>query len=123
MNAWTKRSLAGLIGLILLPAVVSVANAAQPAPRADSTKAAPIASRDLAHAQTIRSETTARYARPHGPQLAVTESSSTGVVESFWLLSADLVEELIVPADNGVYYAICPRGATCLRPVRRRGTC
>jgi hypothetical protein len=119
MNVSTKRSLGGLIGLMVLPAVLSIAHPAPAATNADSTRAAPIASRDLAHAERIRSETTARYARPRrGRSLVVTESSSTGVVESFWLLSADLSEERIVPADNGVYYAICPRGATCPYPAR-----
>jgi len=76
-------------------------------------------SRDLARAQRIRSEITARYAEAHGPNLAVTESSATGVVESFALLSADLMEERVVPADNGIYYAICPRTANCPYPARR----
>jgi hypothetical protein len=117
MNVSTKRCLGGLIGLMMLPALVSVAHAAPAA--TGSTTAAPITSRDLAQAQRIRSEATARYAQPRrGRRLAVTESSSTGVVESFWLLSADFVEEQIVPADNGVYYAICPRGATCPYPAR-----
>lgn len=120
MNASTKRSLGGLIGLMVLSAVLSIAHPAPAATNPDSTRAAPIASRDLAHAAKIRSETTARYARPRGGgrSLVVTESSSTDVVESFWLLSADLSEERIVPADNGVYYAICPRGATCPYPAR-----
>lgn len=29
------------------------------------------------------------------------------------------MEERIVPADNGIYYAICPRGARCPYPARR----
>lgn len=113
----SKRS---LLGLIVVPAVVSVAHAAPTATITDATRTVRIASPDLAQAQRIRSETTARYARSHsGRRLAVTESSSTGVVESFRLLSADLLEERIVPADSGIYYAICPRGATCPYPGRR----
>ena len=61
------------------------------------------ASRDLVAARTIRSETTARYASAPGRKLKVTESSSTGVVESFTLLSGPMLEPRIVPADNGIY--------------------
>ena len=74
---------------------------------------------DLTHARAIRAETTARYARIRAPRLAVTEASRTGVLESFTLMSADLMEERVLPADKGIYYAICPRGATCPYPARR----
>jgi hypothetical protein len=73
----------------------------------------------LAHAQTVRREITARYARQTGPRLVVTEASSTAVVESFTLLTASLDETKVVAADNGVYFAICPRGARCPYPARR----
>ena len=73
----------------------------------------------LARAQTIRAQVDARYrvSRRHG--LAVTEASSTGVVESFALLTPDLLEMRVLPADNGIYYAICPVRATCPYPARR----
>ena len=73
----------------------------------------------LAQAQTIRSQVDARYRalRDHG--LAVTEASSTGVVESFALLTPDLLEIRYLPAENGIYYAICPVRATCPYPARR----
>jgi hypothetical protein len=67
--------------------------------------------RTLDQARTIKAEITARYVR--GPKLAVTEASSTGVIESFLLLTADLLGLRVVPADNGVHYAICPVRATC----------
>jgi hypothetical protein len=41
------------------------------------------------------------------------------VVESFTLLTPDLRGARIVPADNGVYYAICPARASCPYPARR----
>jgi hypothetical protein len=78
-----------------------------------------VVSHDLAAAHKIRLETTTRYARTPGRKLAVTESSSTGVVESFTLLSGPMLEPRIVPADNGIYYALCPRGARCPYPGPR----
>jgi hypothetical protein len=73
----------------------------------------------LARAQTIRSQIDARYRVLHGHGLAVTEASSTGVVESFTLLTPDLLEMRYLSAENGIYYAICPVRATCPYPVRR----
>ena len=52
-----------------------------------------------------------------GPGLAVTEASSTGVIESFSLLTLEGLR--VVPADGGVYFAICPRHARCPLPARR----
>ena len=106
MNGSRKGSLVCLIGLIGLAMLTAPAVAG-------------VDPGDLTHARAIRSEMTVRYARIRGPRLAVTESSSTGVVESFTLMSPDLLEERILPADNGIYYAICPRGATCPYPARR----
>ena len=51
----------------------------------------------------------------------MTEASPTGVIESFLLLSADLLELRVVPADNGIHYAICPVRATCPYPGPRWG--
>jgi hypothetical protein len=92
------------------------AAAAFPAPvSADLSPAQPGA---LAHAREIRAEVDARYRRPHGPRLAVTEASTTGVIDSFTLFGNALEEPRVVPADNGIYYAICPVGATCPYPGR-----
>ena len=92
------------------------AAAALPAPvSADLSPAEPGA---LAHAREIRAEVDARYRRPHGPKLAVTEASTTGVIDSFTLFGNALEEPRVVPADNGIYYAICPVGATCPYPGR-----
>ena len=73
----------------------------------------------LARAQTIRAQLDARYRVLRGRGLAVTEATSTGVVESFALLTPDLLETRFLPADNGIYYAICPVRATCPYPARR----
>jgi hypothetical protein len=72
----------------------------------------------LARAQRIRAEVDARYRALPVPGLAVTEASSTGVVESFALLTQDLLERRHVSAGNGIYYAICPVRATCPYPAR-----
>jgi len=85
--------------------------------------ASPVAStlepRSLARAQTIRAQLDARYRVVRGRGLAVTEATATGVVESFTLLTLDLLETRVLPADNGIYYAICPVRASCPYPARR----
>jgi hypothetical protein len=88
-----------------------------------SIQASPTASllepRSLAHVQSIRAQLDARYRVLPGHRLAVTEATSTGVVESFALLTPDLLETRFLPADNGIYYAICPVRTTCPYPARR----
>lgn len=83
-----------------------------PAPAADMTHA-------LAEARKIKAQINARNLGPRGSKLAVTEASSTEVIESFSLLSANLDELRVVPADKGIYFAICPLRATCPNPARR----
>jgi hypothetical protein len=73
----------------------------------------------LARAETIRIELDRRYRRISGRALAVTEASSTAVVESFTLLAPDLLGANVVAADNGIYFAICPLRATCPYPAAR----
>jgi hypothetical protein len=73
----------------------------------------------LARAQAIRSQVDARYRVLHSHGLAVTEASSTGVVESFALLTPDLLHVRRLSAESGIYYAICPVRATCPYPARR----
>ncbi len=73
----------------------------------------------LAHAREIRAEVDARYRRPHGPRLAVTEASPTDVIDSFTLFASPLEMPRVVPAENGIYFAICPVRATCPYPGRR----
>lgn len=98
-------------------ALVLVVGAASNA-RASST-ASELTPQSLRHAQTIRAELTARYRGPRRGGLTVTEASSTGVVESFTLVKPDLLEARILPAENGIYYAICPARASCPYPSRR----
>ena len=74
----------------------------------------------LVQAQKIRAEINARYLAPRGPGLAVTEASSTAVIESFSLMTGpDGLR--VVPADGGIYFAICPRHASC--PLPCAGIC
>jgi len=75
--------------------------------------------RTLVRAQAIRGQVIARYRLLPGGKLTVTEATSTGSVESFTLLSPDLLETRVLAADNGIYYAICPVRATCPYPTRR----
>ena len=102
-----------LIALVLLTAVVGTSTA-----RASST-APELTPQSLQHAQTIRSELDVRYRAARRGGLAVTEASSTGVVESFTLVTSDLLGTRVVPAGNGIYYAVCPAGASCPYPARR----
>ena len=84
-----------------------------------SPTAAALEPKSLQRAETIRAQLDARYRVLPGRALVVTEATSTGVVESFALLTPDLLETRYLPADNGIYYAICPAGATCPYPARR----
>ena len=74
--------------------------------------------KSVARAQMIRTQIDARYRDLPGGGLSVTEATSTGVVESFALLTSDLLETRFLPARNGIYYAICSVRATCPYPAR-----
>jgi hypothetical protein len=101
-NTQTARALA---------AVVAAAIAAVAAPAVAA--AAPPASTDaLARAKQIGVEVDARY-----PGLRVSETSSTAVIESLTLFD-DPANPREVLADNGIYYGVCPNGATCPFPDR-----
>jgi hypothetical protein len=112
-----KRITAALVATLSLVATTAVTAAATVATAAVSGEA--LERRSLVQAQTIRAEVSARYRARPGPGLAVTEASSTGVVESFTLLAPDLLGARSLPADNGIWYAICPVRATCPYPARR----
>jgi hypothetical protein len=89
-------------------------------PAQASSTASALKPRSLVRAQTIRADVNARYrVLPGRRGLAVTEATSTDVVESFTLLTPDLLGARFLPADNGIYYAICPVRATCPYPARR----
>jgi hypothetical protein len=97
------------LALVVVTAAVTAASAVAGANSLDQ--------RALTQARKIKAEITARYAR--GPKLTVTEASPTGVIESYLLLTADFLGLRVVPADNGIHYAICPVRATCPYPGPR----
>ncbi len=92
------------LGLVAL--AVSIA-AALPA-RAPATT-----TETLARAEQIRTDADARYR-----SLAVTEASTTDVVDSLVLLGGPHEQPRVVSAKNGVYFAICSRQASCPFPSR-----
>jgi hypothetical protein len=98
--------------LLVSGALFVVGAVAVPTIQASSTASA-LEPKSLARAETIRGQLDGRYRVPHGRGLAVTEATSTGVIESFTLFTLDLLERRVLPADNGIYYAICPVRATC----------
>lgn len=103
---------------LLITVVALIAGPSVAVPAHSSTPASPPESASMAQAQLIRAEVDTRYKLVPGRRLAVTEATTTSVIESFTLLSADLQEARVISADNGIYYAICPRGATCPYPHR-----
>jgi len=111
----------GLGGLLLAGvACAMLANGAVPTLSAQaSPTASALEPRSLVRAETIRAQVDARYRAVPGRGLAVTEATSTDVVESFALLTSDVLEPRFVPADDGIWYATCPVGATCPYPARR----
>ena len=97
--------------LALCAVAASVVQASRAAPRLEPAS--------LAHARVIRGELDARYRGLPGRGLTVTETSSTAVVEAFALPTPNMLETRFLPADNGIYFAICPVRATCPYPGAR----
>lgn len=104
--------------LVALATAALAVGAAAVLPAPVSADLSPAQQETLVHAREIRAEVDARYRGPHGPKLAVTEASTTGVVDSFTLFGSPLQEPRVVPAENGIYYAICPVRASCPYPGR-----
>lgn len=71
----------------------------------------------LVRAGEIRALVTTRYRVVPGRKLEVTEATSTAVVGSLTLVT-ESGEFRVVPAENGIYFAICPTRATCPYPAR-----
>ena len=100
----------------LLLAVV-VASLAVPAASVAVTGSQALDPVALSKARTIKVEVSARYGR--GPRLTVIEASPTNVIEYYLLLTADFLGLRVVPAENGIHYAICPVRASCPYPGPR----
>ena len=109
-----RRNLPGKLPLALAT-LAAGAVAALPAPASATTSA--LAPEALTHARVIRAETNVRYRLLPGRKLVVTEATTTGVVQSLTLVT-DWLEPRVVPADNGIYFAICSARASCPYPGR-----
>jgi hypothetical protein len=102
---------------LALASLAAGAVAASPAPAATTTSA--LAPETLTRARVIRAEVSARYRLvPGRRKLAVTEATTTGVVQSLTLVTDWLELPRVVPADNGIYFAICSARAKCPYPAR-----
>lgn len=110
-----KWRLAQALTLVLATVVVGGV-AAIPAYSSPNTSA--LETEALARARVISAEIAARYRQTPGRKLAVTEATPTGVVESITLITDWLEPWRVVPADNGIYFAICSPRATCPYPAR-----
>jgi hypothetical protein len=102
-------------GVVVLATLVAGAVGAIPA-QSSSSKLA-LEAEALTRARVIRAEVTARYRHAPGRKLAVTEATPTGVVESITLITDWLEQGRVVPADNGIYFAICSAHANCPYPA------
>ena len=100
---------------LLLAALAAGAAAAVPADASTTTSAAEPAS--LTHAREIRVAVDARYRHVSSRRKLVAEATTTGVVQSITLIT-DWLEGRVVPADDGIYYAICSARARCPYPAR-----
>ena len=114
-RAFGSRRLARRLPLVLVT-LASVGVGAIPAH--SSSGASALEREALAQARLIRAEVTARYRLLPARKLVVTEATSTGVVRSLTLVTDWLEPWRVVPADNGIYYAICSARAKCPYPAR-----
>jgi hypothetical protein len=73
----------------------------------------------LAYALSIREDLHARMRLLPGAKLRLADPTPTDVLESFVLLSPDLLGQRTLPASGGIWYSICPRTGPCAAPARR----
>jgi hypothetical protein len=104
------------IRFLLVPAMLAAGVVAVP-PAHPSATSSMLQPQSLTRARLIRTEVTARYRKVPGRKLAVTEATSTAVVKSVTLVT-DWLEPRVVPADNGIYFALCSARARCPYPER-----
>jgi hypothetical protein len=103
---------------LLLGVAALAAGAVTAVPANSSATELAVAPEALTEARAIRAEVDARYRFLPGRKLAVTEATTTGVVETFTLVTDWLELPRAVPADNGIYFAICSLRARCPYPAR-----
>jgi hypothetical protein len=99
-------------------ALVTLAAAVAAVPAYSSATASALEPDSLTRARIIRAEINTQYRLMPGRKLVVTEATSTGVVQSLTLVTDWLEPPRVVPADNGIYFAICSARATCPYPGR-----
>ena len=92
-------------------AVASLSHAAPPTSESVSVR--------LERAETIRADAHARLHLLPGAQLRLAAPTTMDEIESFMLLSEDLLGQHFVAAANGVWYSICARRGPCVAPARR----
>jgi hypothetical protein len=107
-----------LARMLLFALATAVAGAGIAASAWGSGAAAELQPQTLVRAKAIRDHVNARYRRLPGRKLAVTEVTTTGVVESLSLVEDPLEPARVVPADNGIYFQICSVRAKCPYPAR-----
>jgi hypothetical protein len=117
MTATSHGSRAMRKTLLALAAAALAVGAAATFP-VPSQATASIEPETLARARAIRVEVNARYRLVPGRKLAVTEATTTGVVQSLTLVTDWLELPRVVPANNGIYFAICSARAKCPYPRR-----
>jgi hypothetical protein len=100
---------------LLLACAVSAAGAAAVFAGASESALEPQA---LVQAKAIQIHVNARYQRLPGRKLRVTEVTTTGIVESLSIIEDPLEPARVVPADNGIYFALCSVRARCPYPAR-----
>jgi hypothetical protein len=110
-RSWLPRALTLVLAML-------VSGAAGAIPAHSSSSASALEAEALTRARIIRAEVTARYRQVPGRKLVVTEATPTGVVESITLVTDWLEPARLVPAGNGIYFAICSARATCPYPAR-----
>ena len=103
-------STAVLVGIGFL-AVASLSHAAPPTSESMRVR--------LERAETIRDDAHARLHLLPGAQLRLAAPTTMDEIESFMLLSEDLLGQRFVAAANGVWYSICARRGPCVAPARR----
>jgi hypothetical protein len=103
---------------LLFAFVTAVAGASVAIPASASESAARLQPQALVRAKAIQVHVNARYRRLPGRKVTVTEVTSTGVVDSLSLLEDPLEPARVVPAANGLYFALCSVRAKCPYPPR-----
>jgi hypothetical protein len=101
---------AALVAIGVL-AVASLSHAATPTNEARQLR--------LTSANAIRADVHAQMQLLPGVQLRLTPPTSTDSIDSFMLLSEDLLGQRFVPAAAGVWYSICARRGPCVSPAPR----